>query len=113
MGGVRLLELVGSDSWPLAHCATNPGDLTRIANAFFRAGLIESWGRGIEKMENECRNHGIPIPELKYLPSNFMLKIDANELMNKILEQNISSTQKEKSRKKGGQKRWSEKVVKS
>ena len=37
-----------------------------IANAFFRAGLIEAWGRGIEKMQNACKDHGSPEPELKY-----------------------------------------------
>ena len=26
-----------------------------IAGAFFRAGYIEAWGRGIEKIEHECR----------------------------------------------------------
>jgi ATP-dependent DNA helicase RecG len=26
-----------------------------LANAFFRSGHIESWGRGIEKMQRECR----------------------------------------------------------
>jgi len=26
-----------------------------IANAFFRAGMIESWGRGIEKINQECK----------------------------------------------------------
>lgn len=35
-----------------------------IATTFFRAGLIESWGRGIEKMSNECRRAEVPIPEI-------------------------------------------------
>lgn len=33
-----------------------------IANAFFRAGYIESWGRGIEKIHRECLAHGIEPP---------------------------------------------------
>jgi ATP-dependent DNA helicase RecG len=37
-----------------------------VANVFFRAGLIEAWGRGIEKMQNACKEHGSPEPELKY-----------------------------------------------
>ena len=82
-----------------------------IANAFFRAGLIESWGRGIEKIELECRNHGIPIPEYKYLPSNFMLEIDATEMLNKIRKRNLLDSKGKESGKKRGQKRWSEKVV--
>jgi ATP-dependent DNA helicase RecG len=37
-----------------------------IANAFFRAGMIESWGRGIEKMVAACEAAGLPLPELRY-----------------------------------------------
>ncbi|MBX8513876.1 hypothetical protein K5D69_04115 [Pseudomonas cichorii] len=31
-----------------------------LASAFFRAGYVESWGRGIEKILSECRKHDIP-----------------------------------------------------
>lgn len=34
-----------------------------IANVFFRAGYIEAWGRGIEKMCNECRKNNVGTPE--------------------------------------------------
>ena len=44
-----------------------------IANAFFRTGLIEAWGRGIEKMLNECKQHGAHIPIFDYEPSGLML----------------------------------------
>ena len=37
-----------------------------IANAFFRAGLIESWGRGIEKICQSCVNHGLPKPTFSH-----------------------------------------------
>ncbi|MBF0244704.1 MAG: winged helix-turn-helix transcriptional regulator [Planctomycetes bacterium] len=33
-----------------------------IASAFFRAGMIESWGRGIEKISAACLKAGIPAP---------------------------------------------------
>lgn len=36
-----------------------------IANAFFRAGMIESWGLGIEKMRQACRSRGLPDPTLR------------------------------------------------
>ena len=29
-----------------------------VASAFFRAGYIEAWGRGIEKINNECKKAG-------------------------------------------------------
>lgn len=34
-----------------------------IANAFFRSGLIESWGRGIERIFKACEQEGVPAPE--------------------------------------------------
>lgn len=34
-----------------------------IANAFFRAGFIESWGRGIEKVLAACKDYGCPKPQ--------------------------------------------------
>ena len=49
-----------------------------LANAFFRAGYIESWGRGVEKIRIECRNHGIPPPEFDFSVSGLMLTFHAN-----------------------------------
>ncbi len=37
-----------------------------VANAFFRAGLIEAWGRGIERIMEACRTAGTPEPSLGY-----------------------------------------------
>lgn len=37
-----------------------------IANAFFRAGQIESWGRGIERMLDACRAVGAPAPSWRH-----------------------------------------------
>jgi ATP-dependent DNA helicase RecG len=36
-----------------------------VANAFFRAGLIEAWGRGIERMVTACKASGVPEPEFQ------------------------------------------------
>jgi len=49
-----------------------------IANAFFRAGYIEAWGRGIEKIHRECREHDIPPPVFDYGMSGLMLTFRAN-----------------------------------
>ena len=49
-----------------------------IANAFFRAGYIESWGRGIEKIIRECREHDIAPPLYDYGMSGLMLTFLAN-----------------------------------
>jgi len=37
-----------------------------IASTFFRAGLIEAWGRGYEKIRDACREAGSPEPEVEY-----------------------------------------------
>jgi len=49
-----------------------------IANAFFRTGYIEAWGRGIEKIHRECREHDIPLPVFDYGMSGLMLTFRAN-----------------------------------
>ncbi len=36
-----------------------------IANAFFRAGHVESWGRGTIKILEQCEEHGLPKPEFE------------------------------------------------
>ncbi|MCC5917053.1 MAG: putative DNA binding domain-containing protein [Cryomorphaceae bacterium] len=40
-----------------------------IANAFFRSGYIESWGRGITKMTNLCVEAGLPKPTFYFKTS--------------------------------------------
>ncbi len=50
-----------------------------IANAFFRAGMIEAWGRGIEKMQKDCETHGLSGPSLKYDKNG--LWVEFNNLM--------------------------------
>jgi len=47
-----------------ASCPFNPD----IANAFFRAGLIESWGRGIERIIEACRQDNYPMPQWQLEP---------------------------------------------
>lgn len=55
-------------------CPFNP----LLASAFFRAGYIESWGRGIEKIERECQEHGIDAPIYDPSMSGLMLTFQAN-----------------------------------
>ena len=37
-----------------------------IANTFFRAGEVEAWGRGIERIITACKNDGFSTPEFRY-----------------------------------------------
>ena len=45
-----------------------------IAYCFYRAGYVETWGRGIEKICEECAKHGIPNPEYTLHPEDIMVK---------------------------------------
>ena len=49
-----------------------------LASAFFRAGYVESWGRGIEKILSECRKHDIPPPLFDTGLSGLMLTFRAD-----------------------------------
>jgi ATP-dependent DNA helicase RecG len=40
-----------------------------IANAFFRAGEIEAWRRGIERIVEACREAGTPEPRFRFIGS--------------------------------------------
>jgi ATP-dependent DNA helicase RecG len=44
-----------------------------IANAFFRCGYVESWGRGIEKMTEQCTSAGLPVPIITNKGSDFWI----------------------------------------
>ena len=66
------------ESWTVARLAEkhpsrpyNPD----IANTFFRAGLIESWGRGTLKIINTCKAAGLPVPLYAYDLSGFVVKM--------------------------------------
>jgi len=44
-----------------------------IAAAFFRAGYIETWGRGIEKINHECDVAGVHKPDYYYEFAGLMI----------------------------------------
>jgi len=48
-----------------------------IANAFYRAGYIEAWGRGIQKIMEACRELGTPDPEYTVLGDDLTVKFTA------------------------------------
>ncbi len=45
-----------------------------IANAFFRAGMIEAWGRGIERIMAACRANKTPIPSFIHEPAGLWVE---------------------------------------
>ena len=65
------------DGWTVrnllgAHPSTpfNPA----IANVFFRAGEIETWGRGIQRIIAACKEAGTPRPRLRLEPNGLWLE---------------------------------------
>ena len=48
-----------------------------IANTFYRAGYIESWGRGIQKIEAACAALGAEPPEYLVRGNSITLKLKA------------------------------------
>ena len=50
-----------------------------IANVFYLAGHIETWGRGIEKIINACRNDGIYMPQYDVSSTDITVEFTAPE----------------------------------
>jgi len=44
-----------------------------LADIFFKAGLIEAWGRGTTKIVNLCKQYGLPEPEFEEYFGGFMV----------------------------------------
>ena len=45
-----------------------------VANAFFRAGEIEAWGRGIQRVFEACREAGTPKPRIQVEPGELWVE---------------------------------------
>ena len=48
-----------------------------MANVFYKAGYIESWGRGIQKICDACASLGAPAPEYSVIGHNIRIKFKA------------------------------------
>jgi ATP-dependent DNA helicase RecG len=77
-----------------------------VANAFFRAGLIEAWGRGTIRIIDECKKAKTKAPIFKYDLSGFVIEFEydinipisaAHRLPGKSVEDNILHLVKENS----------------
>ncbi|MCS3796432.1 ATP-binding protein [Niastella sp. OAS944] len=71
-----------------------------IANTFFRAGYIESWGRGLVKIRTECTDAGLPEPTFTFnshgLMVHFRGKADASEKTSGECRENVGETSGER-----------------
>lgn len=57
-----------------------------IANAFFRSGYIESWGRGTIKIIEKCLEVGLPSPLYHYEGSDFSVEFRKDIYHNEYLQ---------------------------
>ena len=58
---------------------SSSGTPLTIAHVYYLAGFIESWGRGIEKICESCREDGMPLPEYDITGNSVMIKFIAPE----------------------------------
>ncbi|MGM9581006.1 MAG: ATP-binding protein [Anaerovibrio sp.] len=90
--GVPIQISVYEDRLYIANCGQLPANWTidslfrkhasrpynpNIANVFYLAGFVESWGRGIEKICEACKEEHLPPPEFLINPSDIMVKFTA------------------------------------
>ena len=57
-----------------------------LADIFFKCGLIEAWGRGTLKIINECKEFGLPEPDIEILTGGICVTIYKNQLDDKYLD---------------------------
>ena len=73
-------------------CPYNP----EIANVFFRAGEIEAWGRGIERIIEACKEAGVPEPKFDYDGTGlWTVFYYAKEVKNTTQKNNQKTTRKQ------------------
>ena len=64
-----------------------------IANAFFRAGMIESWGRGIEKITNSCKSAGKSEPIFEFKRNcEFSVAFDTINIAKDTIKDTVKDT---------------------
>lgn len=56
-----------------------------IAQTFFKAGFIESWGRGFEKIKDECEKYNVPLPGVEINSDGVMIKCVPSKTYIKVL----------------------------
>ena len=57
----------------------------KLANVFFKSGLIEAWGRGFETIKESCEIYDGPLPEYQITPSGVMVLCKACERYLRLL----------------------------
>jgi ATP-dependent DNA helicase RecG len=79
-------ELDSTDKLFLKHASKpyNP----KLANVFFKSGMIEAWGRGFEKIKEACALYEGPLPEYEISASGIMVLCKACDKYLELLSGN-------------------------
>ena len=62
-----------------------------IANTFFKAGFIDTWGRGYKKIREGFEPAGIPMPKVENFCSGVQVTIERTQFMKMLNGRNVTS----------------------
>lgn len=57
----------------------------RLANIFFKSGMIEAWGRGFDKIKDACNQYDAPLPDYEINEEGIMVLCKACEKYKSLL----------------------------
>lgn len=63
-----------------------------MANVFYMAGFIESWGRGTIKIIEECKKFGLPEPVIKEFQGGIAVTLYKSKNTNKFKQKEVDKT---------------------
>jgi ATP-dependent DNA helicase RecG len=61
-----------------------------VANTFFRAGEIEAWGRGIERIFEACRDAGALPPRVRFDTGGIWVEFDFDEAYLQVIRGEVT-----------------------
>ena len=73
----------------LKHHSSHPRN-KNIAYAFFKAGFIESWGRGYKKIRDGFENAGLPMPKIEDVEGGVRVTFQRNNVSNSVKGRNVT-----------------------
>ncbi len=67
----------------------------KLANVFFKSGMIEAWGRGFDKIKEACAKYGGHLPEYNISASGIMVLCKACDKYLELLHDELHLVQNE------------------
>lgn len=61
----------------------------KLANVFFKSGMIEAWGRGFEKIKEACELYDGPLPEYEINEAGIMVLCKACDKYLELLRNDV------------------------